>query len=67
VIFLAGLSNDPMAEFSPGFNFVAHPNEFPAKVPRPLYSVLANQGLQEHGLDILRPWREGLAEYFASR
>ena len=46
---------------------VADPNEFPAKVPRPLYSVLANQGLQEHGLDILRPWREGLAEYFASR
>ena len=46
---------------------VAHPDEFPAKAPRPLYSVLANQGLQEHGLDILLPWREGLAEYFASR
>jgi dTDP-4-dehydrorhamnose reductase len=42
---------------------VAGPNEFPAKVPRPTYSVLENNELKRHGLNVFRPWREGLREY----
>jgi len=42
---------------------VAGPNEFPAKVPRPKYSVLENSELKHHGLNVFRPWREGLREY----
>jgi len=42
---------------------VADPNEFPAKVPRPKYSVLENCGLKKRGLNLFRPWREGLREY----
>jgi dTDP-4-dehydrorhamnose reductase len=45
---------------------VAGPNEFPAKVPRPKYSVLENQGLKSHGLNIFKPWQEGVREYLAS-
>ena len=29
VIFLAGLSNDPMAEYSPAFNFLSRVSTFP--------------------------------------
>jgi len=46
---------------------VAGPNEFPAKVPRPKYSVLENCGLKKHGLNIFRPWQEGVREYLSSR
>jgi dTDP-4-dehydrorhamnose reductase len=42
---------------------VAAGNEFPAKVSRPPYSVLENRGLKSIGLNVFRPWREGLCEY----
>ena len=42
---------------------VAGPNEFPAKVPRPKYSVLENRGLKLLGLNTFRPWQEGLQDY----
>jgi dTDP-4-dehydrorhamnose reductase len=42
---------------------VAGPNEFPAKVPRPSYSVLENRGLKAQGLNRFRPWQDGLREY----
>jgi dTDP-4-dehydrorhamnose reductase len=42
---------------------VAGPNEFPAKVPRPKYSVLENRGLKAHGLNLFKPWRAGVHEY----
>ena len=41
----------------------AAPNEFPAKVPRPLYSVLENAGLKKIGLNRFQPWAEGLRKY----
>ncbi len=46
---------------------VAGPNEFPAKVARPKYSVLENRALKNHQLNVFRPWREGLREYIAGR
>jgi dTDP-4-dehydrorhamnose reductase len=42
---------------------IAGPNEFPAKVPRPKYSVLENRGLKLLGLNTFRPWQEGLRDY----
>jgi dTDP-4-dehydrorhamnose reductase len=42
---------------------VALPSEFPAKVPRPLYSVLENSRLKENGLNVFGPWQISLAEY----
>lgn len=42
---------------------VADPNEFPAKVPRPKYSVLENYGLKKKRLSTFRDWREGLRDY----
>jgi dTDP-4-dehydrorhamnose reductase len=42
---------------------IAGPNEFPAKVPRPKYSVLENDQLKRRGLNVFSPWREGLREY----
>jgi dTDP-4-dehydrorhamnose reductase len=44
----------------------AGPNEFPAKVPRPKYSVLENRGLKSQGLNIFRPWQEGVRAYLSS-
>jgi dTDP-4-dehydrorhamnose reductase len=44
---------------------VAGPDEFPAKVPRPAYSVLENAGLNQAGLNQFRHWREGLHAYLA--
>lgn len=41
----------------------ASPGEFPAKVPRPSYSVLENSALQKAGLDIMPHWEEGLKRY----
>jgi dTDP-4-dehydrorhamnose reductase len=42
---------------------VAGPNEFPAKVPRPAYSVLENAKLKQAGLNRFRHWQEGLHAY----
>jgi dTDP-4-dehydrorhamnose reductase len=41
----------------------AGPNEFPAKVPRPKYSVLENRELKTHGLNCFGPWQVALREY----
>lgn len=46
---------------------IAGPNEFPAKVPRPQYSVLENCGLKKRGLNVFRPWQEGVREYLSAR
>lgn len=46
---------------------VARPDEFPAKVPRPNYSVLENCALKKKGLNLFRPWQEGLREYIGQR
>ena len=46
---------------------IAGPNEFPAKVSRPTYSVLENQCLKSRGLNAFRPWQDGLREYLAQR
>jgi dTDP-4-dehydrorhamnose reductase len=42
---------------------VADPSEFPAKVPRPMYSVLENRRLKAAGLNMFRSWKDSLAEY----
>lgn len=42
---------------------VADPSEFPAKVPRPLYSVLENRRLKAEGINKFQSWEAGLAEY----
>lgn len=46
---------------------VASSDEFPAKVPRPKYSVLENQSLKAVGLNRFRHWRDGLREYLSCR
>jgi len=45
---------------------VAGPNDFPAKVPRPKYSVLENRGLKNQGLNVFRSWKDGVHEYLSS-
>jgi len=45
----------------------AGPNEFPAKVPRPQYSVLENRGLNALGLNEFKPWEQGLQDYLLRR
>ena len=42
---------------------IASPGEFPAKVPRPRYSVLENRELKNRGLNLFKSWRVGLTEY----
>lgn len=42
---------------------IAGPNEFPAKVPRPTYSVLENKCLKSQGLNKFGPWQSGLRVY----
>jgi len=42
---------------------VAGPDEFPAKVPRPKYSVLENCGLKRRDLNTFEPWQNGLRSY----
>jgi dTDP-4-dehydrorhamnose reductase len=42
---------------------VARPDEFPTKVPRPSYSVLENRSLKSLGLNLFRPWQDGLRDY----
>ena len=46
---------------------LAGPNEFPAKVPRPKYSVLENQALKARGLNVFNHWRDGLHTYLGER
>ena len=46
---------------------VASPDEFPAKVPRPRWSVLENAGLKSLGLNVFPHWRNSLREYLAMR
>lgn len=45
----------------------ARPGEFPAKVPRPKYSVLENAALKSKSLNVFRHWRTGLEDYLVSR
>jgi len=45
---------------------VAAANEFPAKVPRPAYSVLENCALKSKGLNSFRSWQDGLREYLGN-
>ena len=45
---------------------IASSNEFPAKVPRPKYSVLENHELKKHGLNSFRTWQNGLQSYLHS-
>ncbi|HEV2397904.1 MAG TPA: dTDP-4-dehydrorhamnose reductase [Candidatus Sulfotelmatobacter sp.] len=45
---------------------VAGPTEFPAKVPRPLYSVLENHALKAEGLNLFRTWHDGLCDYLGT-
>jgi dTDP-4-dehydrorhamnose reductase len=42
---------------------VANPGEFPAKVPRPKYSVLENEELKRHSLNAFGSWQAGLTDY----
>jgi dTDP-4-dehydrorhamnose reductase len=42
---------------------IALPGEFPAKVPRPKYSVLDNNKLKALNLDIMLHWEDGLKKY----
>lgn len=46
---------------------VAAPDEFPAKVARPKYSVLENRELKNQGLNIFTPWQDGLRTYLGQR
>jgi dTDP-4-dehydrorhamnose reductase len=41
----------------------ANAGDFPAKVPRPTYSVLENHALKNRGLNIFEPWQSGLHDY----
>jgi len=41
----------------------AAPGEFPAKAPRPPYSVLENSRLKDIGLNLFHPWQVGLEQY----
>jgi len=43
----------------------ADPNEFPAKVPRPKYSVLENRRLKRCGVNKFTRWEDSLREYLA--
>lgn len=41
--------------------------EFPAKVPRPAYSVLENRALKAENMNVYTHWRDGLHAYLAGR
>jgi dTDP-4-dehydrorhamnose reductase len=45
----------------------AAPGEFPAKVPRPKYSVLENANLKKQNLNGMAFWQEALAEYLLEK
>ncbi len=51
---------------SPAQVELASSADFPAKVPRPLYSVLDNAALRSRGLDRMPPWRDALKRYVKS-
>jgi dTDP-4-dehydrorhamnose reductase len=42
---------------------IASADEFPAKVPRPAYSVLENAALKRIGMNKFHPWQYGLQRY----
>jgi dTDP-4-dehydrorhamnose reductase len=44
---------------------IANSQEFPAKIPRPKYSVLENEALKKLGLNSFASWREGLTRYLS--
>jgi len=44
---------------------IAASDEFPQKIPRPLYSVLENRKLKSIGLNVMRPWKESLFDYLS--
>jgi dTDP-4-dehydrorhamnose reductase len=46
---------------------VATSEEFPAKVPRPSYSVLENHALKVRNLNGFSSWQEGLCDYLGVR
>jgi dTDP-4-dehydrorhamnose reductase len=43
----------------------ANSSDFPAKTPRPQYSVLENQALKARGLNRMRHWSVGLEAYLS--
>jgi dTDP-4-dehydrorhamnose reductase len=45
----------------------ARPGEFPAKVPRPKYSVLENAALKTRSINVFSHWSDGLKQYLAGR
>jgi len=45
----------------------ARPGEFPAKVPRPKYSVLENRALKSKSINVFTHWKKGLENYLAHR
>ena len=45
----------------------ARPGEFPAKVPRPLYSVLENANLKRQNLNGMAHWTDALREYLREK
>jgi dTDP-4-dehydrorhamnose reductase len=45
----------------------ARPGEFPAKAPRPKYSVLENRALKSRSLNVFTHWKGGLESYLAQR
>lgn len=46
---------------------VAAPDEFPAKVARPKYSVLENRAPKSRGLNSFKPWQDALHKYLGNR
>jgi dTDP-4-dehydrorhamnose reductase len=45
----------------------ARPGEFPAKVPRPKFSVLENKALKSKSLNAFTHWKDGLEDYLERR
>ena len=45
----------------------ARPGEFPAKAPRPKFSVLENRALKSKSLNVFTHWKDGLEGYLARR
>lgn len=45
----------------------AKPGKFPAKVRRPMFSVLENKRLAEMELDIMSGWKDGLEKYIIKK
>lgn len=46
---------------------IASPTDFPAKVPRPKYSVLENHGLKRLGLNLFQTWQNGVHDYLSAK